>query len=434
MSLAHLEDLLAAPVFDPQSVTAAAAGFPAPRAPGQAAVALVRIAGQAGYDRNLTWRRELQRSTDHLVGQHDDGRTFHVQISPGVVALRSLDLVRAERACERVRAAVTRDVDLTIQRPLYVPWLAAAGLERRVIREWSRKSRARMVRGFGERDWTSLHAGGGWTLGMGTLTYPGDWLRVAPTGRHAKRHLSALLRRFLRATGEPLRCAWKLEFQRPRQSGGSQGQEAPHFHLLASWPPLIAGRDARQWLAENWADIVNDGRGSEFDIAEYERHLKAGTAIDFQAGVSMTDPKRMAIYFLKHGTKALDGKEYQHNVPQAWQEAGCGRFWGFAGIRKLVHAVELDVEDFIVARRVLRKVARARAWRTASDREYWASRRQGWPDEFARARALNVRVPQRLRGGMGAGGSMTGGWVIVNDGARLAEDLARAVQLRRSLY
>jgi hypothetical protein len=63
---------------------------------------------------------------------------------------------------------------------------------------------------------------------MLTLTYPGDWLAVAPNGEAVKRHLAALAKRYERVWGEPLVCIWKLEFQ---------ARGAPHFHLSTT-PPM----------------------------------------------------------------------------------------------------------------------------------------------------------------------------------------------------
>jgi hypothetical protein len=57
---------------------------------------------------------------------------------------------------------------------------------------------------------------------MLTLTYPGDWLIVAPNAEVVKRHFQALCKRYGRAWGEPLIGPWKLEFQR---------RGAPHFHI-----------------------------------------------------------------------------------------------------------------------------------------------------------------------------------------------------------
>ena len=71
--------------------------------------------------------------------------------------------------------------------------------------------------------------------GRATLTYPGDWKCVAPGGASVKRHMRLWRKRFQREWGEPARYIWKLEFQR-------RGARS--------------GRKFRDWLSQEWADIV----------------------------------------------------------------------------------------------------------------------------------------------------------------------------------
>ena len=403
--LAALDASLDFERFEPARLLDAIAGYPKPRAPGQLAV-----------ETPQTWPFK-----GRAMLATAEGLTCQLEVTAGVVSVAVRNLVRGERSEQSTRDRRRRDVDVLVASGR-TSWPEARA---RVITEWSRKSRARMVRGFGERDWTIAldHEA---PLGMVTLTYPGDWLAVAPTGHDAKRHLWALRRRLGRATGRRIFGAWKLEFQRPRAAGASAGQEAPHFHVLMPCPALVQGERFETWLSRTWAEIV----GAEGD--ERIRHELAGTGVDFAAAARMTDPKRLAVYFLKHGTKSGDSKEYQHNVPDAWADEGCGRFWGFWGLPRAVQAVELDLGDFITARRVLRRVAHARAWRIAHDREYHNALREGWSIEVARARANRVVIPRRRL--LGAGGQLTGGWLIVNDGPRLAVDVGRALALRRSLF
>lgn len=384
-----------------------------------------------------------------------EGRTFTLEVGPGVARLTSHDATRRERALDRERGTVTRRADLG------AVWLAETGAHHdpapvRQVREWSRKSRARMVAAFGQVDFSPL-AETGHPLGMLTLTYPGDWLAVAPTGRVSKRHLAAFRERWKRALGWRLDGAWKLEFQRPRRSGGSEGQEAPHYHLLAPIPALVKGERFESWLSRTWADVVGadvitclrcggwDGQAApgldvsgrcqcEVADTEYRRHLVAGTGVDFASTARMSDVKRCATYFLKHGTKAGDDKEYQHNVPAAWQEpgAGPGRFWGFWGLPSAMQPVALELDDYLTLRRTLRRVARARARSIAYDRTFKRARAAGLPHDVARHLAFTAPC-RRLRS-LGVGGQLSGGFVMVNDGPRLAADLLRAVQLRRSLF
>lgn len=67
----------------------------------------------------------------------------------------------------------------------------------RSIVEWSRKSRSAMCRTFAELDYSPI-IGANRIPAMVTLTYPGDWLTVAPSGKAVKRHLDLWRKRFER--------------------------------------------------------------------------------------------------------------------------------------------------------------------------------------------------------------------------------------------
>jgi hypothetical protein len=130
---------------------------------------------------------------------------------------------------------------------------------RGTIHAWSSRSRTRMVARLSDLDYTRLYGryrtfdacGHDYADFLGacpacrstratlvdrsrrlpamlTLTYPGDWLVVAPDGETVKRHFNALARRYERAWNEPLVCVWKLEFQ---------ARGAPHLHLSTT-PPM----------------------------------------------------------------------------------------------------------------------------------------------------------------------------------------------------
>jgi hypothetical protein len=195
---------------------------------------------------------------------------------------------------------------------------------------------------------------------MVTLTYPGDWLTVAPDGKTAKRHLQALRKRYVKAWGVEIHAIWKLEFQL---------RGAPHFHLLMVPPHGVArtpGAKARaaawvgaglkfpQWLSAVWADIV-----AHPDPEQRRRHQVAGTGVDYAEGLRASDPKRVAVYFTKHGSFAA--KEYQNCVPDAWQEPGKGpgRFWGYWNLARVTVGVEVTHEQADKAARIVRRWARA---------------------------------------------------------------------------
>lgn len=366
--------------------------------------------------------------------RHPEGPAFALALSAGTVALRSTtvwtrdggDLADLEPDDGQ---GVLFDLEGT----------------RREITEWSRDSRARMVRSIAELDYSRWGDDGG-VLALVTLTLPGDWERVAPTGRDFKRFIEVLRRRWARRIG-PWRGLWKLEFQR---------RGAPHLHALMRVPAFVGVGPQREtferWLSRTWAEIVAaDDRdcygcfgvvGGSCSITcddsthdgpcsgcvcvapdtERARHLRAGTGLDF-SGVRFSDPRRTAIYFLKHSAKTTDDKEYQHIVPEAWRGSGRGpgRFWGVWGLDRAVSELWISRTDFNRARRVLRRVARAAAARTELSR-IRATTSSGSPE-----RAQALRAMRRPRGP--AGFRNAGGWLLVNDGLTTAYDLGRWLAL-----
>jgi len=241
----------------------------------------------------------------------EPGEYAELVVSPGVIALRTFDEARPWEAPHR-RA----------QRH-------ARCNRRGVIQAWSPRSRKRMVRALAECSWS----GSGW--GMVTLTYPGDWLTCAPSPEVAHAHLAALRRRWERRFG-PAEGCWKLEFQR---------RGAPHFHLLLRIPPLALPA-IRSWVARQWYEIVNSGD---------ERHLRAGTSVDV-SWRGWEGAAAIARYFAKHGLWST--KEYQHDVPEAWDTTG--RWWGLWNLERVREVVQLDHDAVVVARRLLRKWYRSR--------------------------------------------------------------------------
>lgn len=301
-------------------------------------------------------RADLAAALDWGAWEWDgrEGAVPQLHLAPGVVRLTAPDLNRHEKtANKQAEKAAARDA------------LALADEDsggERMISGWSRKSRARMIRTLAELDYSPI-MGTHERPAMITLTYPGDWLAVAPDGKTVKKHLTSLFKRFARAWGRDWAGVWKLEFQ---QRG------APHFHLLMSVPlgTAQAGKGKRaavgdgerftRWLSLVWADIV--GAAGE----DGDKHKAAGTGVDFAEGDRARDPRRCAVYFSKHGI--FGDKEYQHNVPAQWQETGesVGRFWGYRGLEKIIEGVVLTPDESIKAGRVLRHIGtRSTRWNAA---------------------------------------------------------------------
>ena len=369
----------------------------------------------------------------------ESGR-FRVTVGPGVVRLGWTNPVRAEKASERAVSHHQGDVDTAKSAVRNELSLAAGGVDQAVgsltrrsptedeqrdaggvITEWSRKSRSAMCRTFAELDYSPLVKSGR-VPAMVTLTYPGSWEKVAPTGASVKRHIALWRKRFQREYDEGARYIWKLEFQR---------RGAPHIHLWMA-PPASPGRSGRgfsQWLTETWAQVVDHP-----DPEQKSRHLLAGTAIDVLNGLRACDPKRLAIYFTKHSSPNLHGnKEYQHIVPGLWRQPGRGpgRFWGVYGLKKAIAVAEVTQEDYLTARRVIRRWSRSQAvYGSASSR---------FPTTVAPRTAVRVvtRVKQdtgvlkrrrvRRRRTLCDQGGLAGGYALINDGPGFAAQLARAV-------
>jgi hypothetical protein len=392
-----------------------------------------------------------------------------LSIAPGVVAVGWPDIARRERTAERAAETAHKMAEA-----LGRYWAEYVGdpaeMEpTRTVTAWSSKSRSRMVRTLAELDYTPLLRMD-LALPMTTLTYPGDWLPVAPTGKAVKEHMDKWRKAFARAWGFSFAGIWKLEFQR---------RGAPHIHLwgaqplgeagdkrriqhaadmltweaayaewksndypgeMAAWelahaawkgadkaergpkprkpsgprkpyfrPAVGDGMEYRAWLSVVWADVV-----AHPDPEQRRRHQLAGTAVDIREGERMRDPKRLAVYFTKHG--AYRAKEYQHEVPKEWQEpgAGPGRFWGYWKLEKAVHGVELTPADAVFAARTLRRLARSKG----------VTRVVMAPRVNTRTGEIRYR-PQRRRATRLGNGT---GYLCVNDGPAVAAALARALE------
>jgi hypothetical protein len=348
-----------------------------------------------------------------------EGRAFRLEVGLGTVALRSFDPARAESAGNPDDPSLRGPAGSLAARfdaytmgqdhrwigdvaSGYAKWLGhedpgsillRGGVSPRArITEWSRKSRARMLRAYAELDYSVMNRQPG-IPGMVTLTYPGEWLSVCPAFKVVKRHLRLFRKRFGREFGYVPAGLWKMEFQ---------GRGAPHYHLFLAVP--VRARDGRpfeRWLGDTWANIVDHQ-----DPVQRSRHRLFGTHVDFGSASNCIDARRIAVYFLKHGTKTRDGKEYQNQPPAEWgitadeltgeviDDGGTGRFWGYWGLQRHRAAVDVTLRDFYRLRRLVR------SWR--------------------RSQGQTVK-------GMGLGGGNSGGWVLVNDGPSFAALLSRAL-------
>ncbi len=364
----------------------------------------------------------VRHAVEHAV---TEGPRPYIRIGPGVVEVRTQDFARRYRTNERDQHHHEVDVEQLARYVEEHGHFPDDPIPSRAITEWSRKSRANMTRTLGFLDFTPMYADRTRLPAMLTLTYPGDWLTVAPSGRDVKAHLKALRKRYERAWKEPLRCVWKMEFQ---------ARGAPHFHLLMVPPHgTVDSMPFREWISQTWADVV-----AHPDPEEYGRHVRAGTGVDYAEGLRASDPKRVGVYFSKHSTFA--DKEYQHVVPEEWQEPGStpGRFWGYWGLRKVAAVVEVDQADGIAAGRTLRRWSRAQG----VTREVTRPRVRGgrvipkYADVqgLAGAYLLESRPEPRYRKTRVRAGRMASnrGFVMVTSGPGMASQLARYLDQRRA--
>lgn len=386
------------------------------------------------------WREKMlaSRETALRLGFRDPfdgvrrnaGRTFadevrsRVEISAGVVAVRRHDPIRAEKSAERARLGAERWHELAMplrdalvlarvgfgeDSPEYAAawqaymahWDSRPG--RREVSSWSAKSRARMVQRIASLDYEPL-LGAGRPPVMLTLTYPGDWLTVAPSSAVCRRHVEAFRKRFARRFGVPLVGIWKREFQR---------RGAPHYHILMAMPEGVGLREFRSWAGETWAAVV-----AHPDRDVRARHARVGVGVDMAQGARCTDPRRIGVYFSKHGSFAA--KDYQNEAPAEWAGESVGRFWGVWGLRAHVVTVDVRAAEALAIARTMRRWSRAQGDVAVVSR--WRSRHRIDPETgevlssrwFRRPSATRIR---RL-------GRDTG-FLVVNDGPSLAASLAR---------
>jgi hypothetical protein len=309
-----------------------------------------------------------------------EGPRSYVEVGPGMIRLRTFDPVRADRSREAAisgaRAAIADQAARLLEtgdssascEPAGGSNGKSSGDATNRITSWSAKSRVNMLRTLASIDYSPLTASGR-PPAMVTLTYPGRWEEVVPSADVMRRHLRALLERFYRAYGYRVVGVWKREFQR---------RGAPHLHLHMV-PPIDlvnaygqVGIDFREWLALSWVDIVGPSPvcdhgsgcvlGGFCPDSERARMLAAHrhpSVVDVREGMRSADPKRLSVYFTKHG--ALSAKEYQNEAPALWlaDGQGIGRFWGVLGLRKAVSIVEVTDAERVALARLLRRWQRA---------------------------------------------------------------------------
>lgn len=376
------------------------------------------------------------RSSATIRGEEIEGFEFSLSVSPGTVALGVSSPIRKGKAAERAVEARRKSIDMDVSVLLTDGALPSDRPSEREIIGWSAKSRTRMIRSYAEHDFTPLFVDGQWPA-MITLTMPGCWLTVAPTGKVFKTLFDKFRKRYQFAWGEPLRCLWKQEFQGRQERSrctcetcdGLDDGRAPHLHLFMAPPigqSLTRGHLAfPEWLSLTWASVVNHP-----DPEHRRRHELAGTAVDYRQGLSASDPKRLAVYFSKHGGSA-GGKEYQHLVPLAWTApgAGPGRFWGVLGLERVTASVSLSAQDFYTVRRILRRWSRSQVFYGDYGTTIKPRTRYIMADRTNTRTGAVTKRKQTVRSPLFRQSTLQGGFAAVNDGPAIAAVIAQALKV-----
>lgn len=354
----------------------------------------------AAEDRAIARRKELARRARHelvvrLVEQPRPYRTANEYLIAEMVTDRAVGLSMV-RALQR---PYTRD-QAELADLLEEEHALRLDASRNVISRWSFKSRLNLRRTIGKLDLAPVVASG--APALLTLTLPGGWLAVAPTAAAA----SAIWNRFgtwwRDEFGEGMKGIWKREFQ-------SRG--APHWHVWTVLPELGGDDQIHRPMAltidttAEWRAHLHDriaaGWRQALDIPtpniwDWEQSLKHGTDISYSEGTRARDPRRLSEYFLKEsGTSAK--KEYQNLPPMEWKGDRVGRYWGTRGIDQVTETVDLEPAHAHRLWRVIRHVRMSRR----------------------RIDGARPRIPGRA------------GFVMVNDGAQFATQLATFVNSYR---
>ena len=314
----------------------------------------------------------------------------------------------------------------------------------------SRKSRNQMLKSFSELDFSPMFSTGTGPS-LVTLTYPGRWKEVTPTGTTANRHLNLFFLRFERAWGVKPMAFWVREFTE---------KGAPHFHIYLALPGGLAGEPTKrayeerlaswqagecgtrprwkqpagfgltfpEWASRVWAEIVDHP-----DPAERSKHEKYGVHVARLGSGSEGEPAWVRAYFSK---KFSSPKGYQLKVPELWKESAesIGRSWSYRGLKRVGVTAEIPRRASIyIARLLHRKGRHVKVWDSELQKYTFKPSLQTWrrprgpiidydtgPDGEQRPIRKKRKTTSRRRGMHGNGGA---GYHLTHNGPRLADDI-----------
>ncbi|MEM9131471.1 MAG: hypothetical protein AAGA59_01615 [Actinomycetota bacterium] len=275
-----------------------------------------------------------------------------------------------------------------------------------VVQGFSRRSRMRLRAAGASIDWAAAQTPAS-QMAMLTLTYPDDWRTACPTPADLLAQRKALEKRFKRATGYRMRFLWKREFQE---------RGAPHLHMYGWWPRAIADEWFTKWLSANWYEVVGTGN---------PLHLQAGTGVDHEESLKMSDPNRVGNYFASYASNGKY-KDYQNVAPEGWvnPNGSVGRYWGYVGLQRMHADVQISHGDMMRLERLLRSYLASQK-RTHRSR----SSRNGTRLDGNRKRYTNKRYKLPTLKGTTAGFTF-----LTNDAPALAVELARAITQPQDLH
>ena len=264
-------------------------------------------------------------------------------------------------------------------------WVMKPTAIREPITEFSRKSKARMVRRILSIPWGD-YIGPGEQLMMVTLTAPPKWEDFLESKDQSYKALRRFEKRMTDRTDDRCRMFWHLEFQR---------RGAPHWHCLMVLPLTVKGQPITKVVSRQWYEAVG---------SKDPKHLAAGTRIDFDESIKGTDPLRVALYFAGYSTNTAGGKDksYQFEVPEGWADSNgsVGRWWGKFGVEPAEQEVRIDAQAVVEIKRLFR--ARERAQRGRVNVEDLApERKRAWdrkgrrPDQDGKYTIPLMGLPKR---------------------------------------
>lgn len=212
---------------------------------------------------------------------------------------------------------------------------------RGVITRFSPKSRSRMMRRTGQVRNLSRPF-------FVTLTYPG---KFTSDPRRVKEHLANLRKRIKRRFSRA-GMLWRLELKK-RQTGASQGEIVPHYHLIIwgirAWEKDMHDYILRMWFEIVWGDDCDLHHMPEPEQMTKEQHDFYEHSVDVE---QLNDFRHVLSYVAKYSAKIEDD-----DTSELW-----GRRWGLCLYVDASHSLKIGLTwgEHLQLRREIRKLLEKR--------------------------------------------------------------------------